>query len=47
MSMKFVLMIKVLSMVHSLWKEVGQSRSQGLFSLAPGGGKMRDPGNEV
>ena len=21
--------------------------NQGLFSLAPGGGKMRDPGNEV
>ena len=24
-----------------------QPRSQGLSSLAPGGGKMRDPGNEV
>ena len=27
--------------------EILQPRSQGLSSLAPGGSKMRDPGNEV
>ena len=34
-------------MVHSCGREVGQPRSQGLSSLAPGVGKKRDPGNEV